>query len=216
MGTPTITLMDAVTDFDAVARTWDAPDKLERADRVAAAIVAQVPLPPAANALDYGCGTGLNTWPLASHLGHVTLADASPGMIEVAHERVSERPDADRFTVVQLDLTTATLAPATFDLIYAVMSLHHVQQLEPVLQQFLVGLRPGGWLAIADLDADPEGAFHGEGFAGHHGFDRDKLAALLTAAGFTAPTFTTVAQVTKPVAGEDRSFGLFLCVTQRT
>ncbi len=205
-----------MTDFfDAAARTWDAPDKLARAELVAAAIVDAVPIPGGARALDYGCGTGLNTWPLASRLGHVTLADSSPGMLEVVAERVAARPDAARFTVATLDLTSADLAPESFDLIYAVMSLHHVRPLEPVLARFASGLRPGGWLAIADLDADPDGAFHGEDFSGHHGFGRAELGALISAAGFTDPAFTTVTHLTKSVAGQDRSFGLFLAVAQR-
>jgi hypothetical protein len=44
-------------------------------------------------------------------------------------------------------------------------------------------LRDGGHLCIADLEAE-DGSFHGEGFAGHHGFDRAELEADLTRAGF--------------------------------
>ena len=46
------------TDFDAAARTWDSPEKVDRSARIAEAIADAVPLDPAWSALDYGCGTG--------------------------------------------------------------------------------------------------------------------------------------------------------------
>lgn len=204
-----------MNDFDDAARTWDDPEHVARSAQIAAAIAVAVPIPAGARALDYGCGTGLNTWPLAARLAHVTLADTSTGMLEVVRERIAERPDGDRFEAVRLDLTRDVLRPGDFDLVYAVMSLHHIDPLEPVLAQFAAGLRPGGWLAVADLDSDPGGAFHDERGAAHHGFDRQALGELIVAAGFDPPTFTPAGGITKQVDGEDRDFPLFLAVARR-
>lgn len=204
-----------MNDFDDRARTWDEPEYVTRAVQIAEAIAAAVPIPPDARALDYGCGTGLNTWPLADRLGRVTLADTSAGMLEVARERIAARPDGDRFEAVHLDLTTDALPPAEYDLVYAVMSLHHIDPLEPVLAQFAAGLRPGGWLAVADLDSDFEGAFHTEHAPAHHGFDPVALGDLIAAAGFELPRVSMIGAITKEVAGEDRDFPLFLAVARR-
>lgn len=205
--------MTTVTDFDEAAATWDDdPAKAERSRIVAAAIAAAVPTGPDVSALDYGCGTGLVTWALAPHLGAVTLADSSAGMLSVVRDRLAARPDVERFTVRHLDLTTDAAPRASFDLVYTVMALHHVQDLGRVLRELRASLRPGGRIAVADLDHDPEGHFHGEDFDGHHGFDRGALAGQLRAAGFSAPRVSTVTVVTKEVRGVPRDFPLFLAV----
>ena len=71
----------------------------------------------------------------------------------------------------------------------------------------------GGRLAIADLDEDPEGAFHAEkvDFDGHHGFDRHRLAEQLACAGFADVTFVDATTILKG----DREFGVFLCTATR-
>ena len=58
------------TDFDAAARTWDSPEKVDRSARIAEAIADAVPLDPAWSALDYGCGTGQLTWHLGDRIHH--------------------------------------------------------------------------------------------------------------------------------------------------
>jgi hypothetical protein len=71
----------------------------------------------------------------------------------------------------------------------------------------------GGRLAIADLDEDPEGAFHAEKphFDGHHGFDRHRLAEQLARAGFAEVAFVDATTILKG----DREFGVFLCTATK-
>lgn len=68
-------------------------------------------------------------------------------------------------------------------------------------------------LAIADLDEDPEGAFHADKahFDGHHGFDRERLTEHLTRAGFANVSFV---DATTMLRG-DREFGVFLCTATK-
>ena len=202
--------------FDSAAATWDDdPGKMARSHVIAAAIARAVPLAGVRDALEYGCGTGQVTWALARHLpseAHVSLADASPGMLEVVRARLAERPEAERerFGVLALDLTQDRLPADSLDLVYTSMALHHVLDLATVLRRFRQGLRPDGWLAVADLDHDPEGAFHGEHFTGHHGFQRDQLATELRASGFSEPTFETVTTLVKEHEGREAEFPVFL------
>nr|NLI49780.1 class I SAM-dependent methyltransferase [Propionibacterium sp.] len=209
------------TFFDEAAATWDDdPTKLARSRLIADAIARAVPLDGVRDALEYGCGTGQVTWALADRLDRVVLADASPGMLAVLGERLQARPEHDRarFEPRLLDLTRDSLPPASVDLIYTSLALHHVPDVPLVLRRFRAALRPGGHVAIADLDRDVHGHFHrhshGDDFDGHHGFDRDALAADLAAAGFAPPAFETVTTLTKIVDDEEMEFPVFLAVAQ--
>ncbi len=54
--------------------------------------------------------------------------------------------------------------------------------------------------------------FHGAGFDGHLGFERDPLAKMAGAAGFPNVRFVTAYEMSKPVAGEPRVFPIFLMI----
>ena len=64
---------------------------------------------------------------------------------------------------------------------------------------------------MADLDTE-DGSFHGEGFDGHKGFDREALRAKALAAGFADVRFTTAYEMHKEAGGRMRSFPIFLMV----
>lgn len=204
-----------MTDFDALAATWDDdPAKVVRAQAIADAIAASLPLDQASDALEYGCGTGLVTWALTGLPGRVTLADSSAGMLEVAQRRIAALPvgERSRYSARLLDLETESLPAASVDLIYTSMVLHHVADIATVLGRFHDALRASGHLAIADLDHDPHGEFHGHGHVPHDGFDRTRLTAALASAGFSVGEFATVATVTKDVEGHPKDFPVFLVV----
>ncbi|MEZ5143106.1 MAG: class I SAM-dependent methyltransferase [Acidimicrobiales bacterium] len=196
--------------FDEQAATWDDdPAKVERAAVVADAILASVPLGPGTRTLEYGAGTGLVTQALRDHVGPVTLADASAGMRTVLQAKI----DAGTLTdarIWSLDLATEAAPSEQFDLIVTVMVLHHIVDLTPVLAGFAALLAPGGHLCVVDLDHE-DGSFHGEGFAGHHGFRRPELADQLTAAGFAEPTF----QDCHVMVRDGVSYSVFLAVAGR-
>ena len=91
------------------------------------------------------------------------------------------------------------------------MTLHHIPDTQAVLQRFLAVLNRPGFLCIADLDTE-DGSFHGAGFDGHLGFDRERLAQQTRAAGFAKVRFITAYEMTKPVAGSLRTFPIFLMI----
>jgi hypothetical protein len=77
-------------DFGARAKDWDAdPVKVERAQAVAEAIRAKVPLVATMTALEYGSGTGVVSFALQPFLGHIALADSSEGMLAVIEENLA-------------------------------------------------------------------------------------------------------------------------------
>ena len=114
------------TDFDARAATWDDdPQKLERAQAVADAIVRHVALTPAMRALEYGCGTGVLSFLLRSRLGPITLADVSDGMLAVAAGKIATAHDP-AMRAVKLDLIADPPPAERFDVVYSLMTLHHI------------------------------------------------------------------------------------------
>lgn len=200
--------------FDAQARRWDEnPVFRERAEKIAAALRRMVPLTKSMTALDYGSGTGLLSFPLRDELAHITLKDSSAGMLAVADEKIAALGVANMRTRLA-DLTAEPLPDERYDLIYASMTLHHIADTDAILDTFHNLLRPGGWLAIADLDAE-DGSFHGIEVDVHHGFERAALAAKVVAAGFAAPRFETVFEIVKEQAQGPRAYPVFLMAAQR-
>jgi len=202
-----------MTDFDARAKDWDAdPTKVERARAVAAAIEANVEMRPTTSALEYGCGTGLLGFSLRPRVGELTLADVSDGMLDVVREKLAARPDP-RVHAHKLDLVTDPLPERRFDVVFSLMTLHHIADTDAILRKFVALLARPGTLAIADLDAE-DGSFHGAGFDGHNGFDRDALGAKALRAGFRSVRFTTAYEMQKGAGATSRTFPIFLMVAQ--
>jgi 2-polyprenyl-3-methyl-5-hydroxy-6-metoxy-1,4-benzoquinol methylase len=198
-------------DFDERARTWDEdPAKRERAVTAAAAIREAVDLHGGTRLLEYGAGTGLLAQQLAGDVGSITVADPSRGMREVMEEK-AEAGVLPGARVLDLDLSRGLVPEETFDVVVAAMVLHHIPDLTPVLRGFGQLVEPGGSLCILDLERE-DGSFHGDGFDGHAGFDRDELATWLRAVGFETPVYRVCFQLRR----HDRDYPLFLAVSRRS
>ncbi len=195
--------------FDASAETWDDPAKIERAEAVADAIASAVPLRPTTRLLEYGAGTGLVSEALRPRVGPVTLAEPSEGMRAVIRSKI-ERGALAGARVWDLDLETDDPPAEQFDLVVTVMVLHHVADLDRVLTGFAALLAPGGHLCVVDLDHE-DGSFHGEGFAGHHGFRRPELAARLASARFTGIEISDCWELVR----DGVAYPLFLALARR-
>jgi ubiquinone/menaquinone biosynthesis C-methylase UbiE len=199
--------------FDDEAATWDdSPGHEKRQVAVAQAIKEAVNLGPQMRAVDVGGGTGRLSILLADLVGSVVVTDPSAGMVQVARQRIAEAGLSDRLRAVRADLTTDRL-DGTYDVVWSSMALHHVQNLQGLLQSLAGLLVDGGRLAIADLDEDPDGAFHADkpDFDGHHGFDRQRLTEQLARAGFGNVSFVDATTILK----DDREFGVFLCIATK-
>jgi ubiquinone/menaquinone biosynthesis C-methylase UbiE len=196
--------------FDRAARRWDSdPVKVERAQAVAQAIRGQVPFQENMRALEYGCGTGLLSFALQPFPGRMTLSDSSPGMLQQLRRKI-RTSRLDNMHPLQLDLSTDPLPAERYDLVYLLMTLHHIPDTRRILRVFFELLEPGGRLCIADLDRE-DGAFHGPGFEGHPGFERRTLQVLLAQTGFERAAFQTVYELERAA----RFYSLFLAVARK-
>jgi len=198
------------TNFDERAATWDDdPAKVERARVVAKAIQDAVQLQTSMRMLEYGAGTGLVTQALRSSVGPVTMADTSAGMREVMTQKIAAGTITDA-RVWDVDLATEAPPDEHFDVVVTVMTLHHITDLQPVLSNVAGLLVDGGTLCIVDLEEE-DGSFHGDGFDGHHGFNRAALASALSHAGFTDLSFERCHEIVR----DGRSYPLFLATSVR-
>ena len=202
-------------DFDAKAKTWDDdPVKIERAQAIADAIRGQVPLAAKMRGFEYGCGTGLVSFALQPYLGRMTLADSSPGMLDVLREKIATA-GFHNMDPVKLDLTTDPLPETNFQLIYSAMTFHHIEDTDRILRDLFQLLDSPGYLCIADLDRE-DGSFHGPDFIGHHGFDREDLTQRAQRAGFGRIRFSTVFHIRKGTGEAARDYPVFLMVAEKS
>lgn len=204
--------------FDQAAATWEEnPVRVAMTQAVVEAIVREVQPTPAMTLLDYGCGTGLISAWLAPHVGRVTAADSSEGMLASLRQKIEQNGLAT-IRAVRLDLEDEPLPAERYDLIVTNMVMHHVADAQRLLKTFHTLLRPGGALCVADLDTEP-GLFHNAAAADtvhHHGFDRQEFSSWLVQAGFRQVRDTTAHTIRRRVAdGQERDFSVFLITGQR-
>ena len=196
-------------EFDAKAKSWEEnPVKSRLAQAVGDAILAEVPSDSRNTAFEYGCGTGLLSFALRAHFDRIVMADSSRGMLEVLRSKIAESR-TDNMSIVEMDLTQSNSLTETFDVVYTMMTLHHIPDTEKVMSELTGLVKPGGWLFVADLDAE-DGSFHGEGFTGHKGFSRDAMRTHGQKYGLTDFAFQTVFQMPKRTpSGEEKQFSVF-------
>ena len=197
--------------FDERAKSWDDdPMKTARAQAVADGMGKAASWKPGMRAIEFGCGTGLLSFALQARFAAITLADTSPGMLDVLRQKI-EMARLPHMQAVLLD-DSATMNGQPFDMVYSLMTLHHVPDVNVALRRFHDWLGDGGQLCIADLDAE-DGSFHDHDPSVHNGFERAQLAGMVAAAGFDNIRFSTVFQIVK--GNPERTYPVFLMIATK-
>ena len=200
--------------FDSRARTWDInPVHLERSGAIAAKMLEMIPVNNRMRALEYGAGTGILGSMLAPHFKEIVLMDSSEEMVEVMKEKISDN-SIENLNPVVADLEKGEYLGGKFDLIYSQMVFHHIKDVGSLLEKLYKLLKPGGYIAIADLYKE-DGTFHGEGFSGHNGFDVELLKSTLESGNFRHTKSETCFIMKKSVDNQVREFPVFLMVGRR-
>lgn len=174
---------DNVKRFDDAAAEWEEkPQRVALAHKVAEAIKQAIPLVRTMQVLEYGCGTGMVARGLSPYVATIMAVDTSPQMLEVLRQKAGEEGIGNIETLAH-DLTKQPLPDQNFDLVMSSMTLHHIADIEPLLQRFLATLKPGGYLAVADLVTE-DGSFHEDNCGvAHHGVDPEAVQAILAKNG---------------------------------
>lgn len=195
--------------FEDKAQEWDTrPVPQQISEGVFSAIQGAVSLTPAQAVMDFGAGTGLVATKIAPLVGELIAVDVSPAMLEQLAQKPALQGKAE---VVCQDILQQPLDKQV-DLIVSAMAAHHVEDTAGLMRALFAHLRPGGQLALADLDAE-DGTFHPPGVEGvyHDGFARDALAVLAAEAGFADAGFTTACEVER----EGKRYPVFLLTATR-
>lgn len=204
--------------FDKQAKEWDNdPKKTERAITIAKEMTDFIQPKKSMNAFEFGCGTGLLSYQLKDFFKTITLADTSEGMIKVLQEKISNE-NIKNFKQILVDLLEddAVINENSSDVIYTLMTLHHILDIDKILRIFNAMLKTGGYLCIADL-VQEDGSFHSNvpGFNGHNGFDRAELSAVLANHGFKIEYNKIPLEIEKEFDKKIKKYPLFLMICKK-
>lgn len=197
--------------FEDKSKDWDArPAPVQISQAVGRLLHERVAWTPEMRVMDFGAGTGLVASHIVEHVDQVVAVDVSPSMLE----QLAAKPELQGKVETRCQDIIETPLNERFDAIVSAMALHHVKDTDTALKRFHDHLKPGGQLALADLDAE-DGGFHPPSTEGvfHHGFDRTQLQEKLEAAGFEAVHFDTAVEITRDEGG---TYPVFLVTARRT
>ncbi len=168
----------------------------------------QVPLHDKMCVMDFGAGTGLISSHVAPLVEKIIAVDISQAMLE----KLAEKPALQgKVEIACQNIIDNPLDHQSCDLIISAMAMHHVEDIDLLVQRFYEHLKPGGRVALADLDAE-DGSFHEPGTEGvyHLGFEREALKKRFEKQGFKQVKLTTAHVVEK-----DQSYPIFLLTAQK-
>lgn len=184
-------------------------NRIDNIDSIANTIIATVKLDRSMHLVDFGAGTGLLLERIAPHVRKITSIDVSPSMAKQLFEKKDRLPcELEQF---ELDLEK-TDAPGVYDGVISSMTLHHIRDVEALLRKFHAMLKPGGFIALSDLDKE-DGSFHTEDTGvQHHGFERSWIEAAARNAGFSEVATHNASVISKP----NGEFPVFLLTARRS
>lgn len=204
-------------EFDNKAESWDKdPVKIERAKKFAENIVISLKENENMEAMEFGSGTGQVSLFLHEYFKNIYLIDSSEGMIEVLKKNIHERGIRNMKAICK-DILREDVNIDGLDVIYTLMTLHHIEEIDRILEIFNKHMKPGAFLFIGDLEKE-DGSFHdhSQNFKGHHGFEKEKLVSLLEAKGFRQIEYRNFFQLTKKFEdGSAKDFPLFFMAAKK-
>ncbi len=204
-----------MSEFDTKAATWDDdPQRVARASEIARHLAAQLDLSSIKKVLEYGSGTGLLSLALQDQLADVTLMDESVAMTEITQNKIKQK-GLKNWQAITYDLLRQPLPGARYDLIYTMLTLHHIADTAAILQKFYQIALPGAKLCIIDLKKE-DGSFHEGDFHGHKGFERQQLETILRQTGWQPANYSICYTITKPdEAGQSKEYPVFMLLADR-
>ena len=204
-----------MNEFDIKAAEWDMnPMHWSRSEAIVKEIGKLIPLNKKMTALEYGAGTGIASFMLKDQLKEITLMDNSLEMIRVMNEKIKSTK-VKNLKTLNFNLETDEYTGGKFDLIFTQMVLHHVTDIQRIINMFHRLLNPNGYLAVADL-YEEDGSFHEEGFTGHRGFNIGSLSGLLLENHFSDISHKTCFVIERKISETElKEFEVFILVAKR-
>ncbi len=202
-------------NFDQASAHWDQKTgRVKLARDVANSMIATGIIRRDMNVMDFGCGTGLLTLELQPLVRSIVGVDSSAGMLEVFQQKISTQK-LNNVHVRLIDIEEGGVLEGVYDLIVSSMTMHHIQDIKALIDQFKRVTSANGYLCLADLDSD-DGQFHQDNpGVRHSGFDRETMRQILEEAGFEVTEMRTAAEMIKDVPGGTKTFSVFLVAARK-
>lgn len=185
----------------------------ERSAAIAEALIKALPDTSSMRLLDFGAGTGILGGLLAPKFKEVILMDTAEGMVEVMRQKVATHGWSNTTPVLH-DLLADEFVGSPFNCIVLQLVLHHIEEVDTLMNRFNHLLQRDGYLVIADIYAE-DGSFHGEGFTGHNGFEQKWLENQLVKAGFEPLSMQHCYTIQREREGQVRSYPIFISVSRK-
>ncbi len=182
--------------FEQKAESYDKdPNRVGNVDNIANSILSSIPFNKNMHIMDFGSGTGLLLERMAPFVKKITAVDVSDAMCKQLNEKIKNL-DCE-VEILQLDLTKTKL-DIKFDGIISSLTMHHIEDIQSMFNDFYAMLNDNGIIAIADLDTE-DGSFHTDDTGVFHfGFDRKAFEDKAISAGFKNVKITTTSIDEKP------------------
>lgn len=168
--------------FEHKAGSYDQnTNRVNNVSNIADAILNNVKFEKSMHLMDFGSGTGLLLERVAPFVKKITAVDISAAMNKQLEEKRTELECELEIQAVDLEKVDLEM---TVDGVISSMTMHHVQSIEALFQKLFGMVKPGGFVALSDLDLE-DGSFHTEDTGVYHfGFDRAAIATIAKNSGF--------------------------------
>ena len=135
--------------FKEKSLNWDANElRTKMSQAIGSAILENVKLNSHMSVIDFGAGTGLISAQVAPFVKKITAVDVSESMLQ---KLISKEELKGKVEILCQDITVNPIG-IEYDLIMSAMAMHHVKDTDNMIQKFADHLKPGGQIALADLD----------------------------------------------------------------
>lgn len=183
-------------------------NRINNVDNIAKSILANIQLNESMHLLDFGSGTGLLLERIAPFVRKITAVDVSSSMISQLEKKRGNLPC--ELEIIEKDLEKSEIS-GQYNGIISSMTMHHIQNVESIFSRFFDLVKPGGFIAIADLDKEA-GDFHTEEAGVHHfGFERGYIRSVAERVGFRNIEVSSASVIKKP----NGDFPVFLLTADR-
>ena len=123
-----------------------------------------------------------------------------------------EEGNVTNVTTVNMDLSKENFPHGKVDALLSIMTMHHVDEIDDLLDNIKSALKPGGKAYLMDLCTE-DGTFHQNGMeVPHLGFDPEELCEKLRKRGFNECSY----EVPTSRIREDKEFPVFLICAEKT
>ena len=197
-----------MSHFDTRAKNWDKGNtQVAGAKVIADAIQAKITLNDTMEIIDFGTGTGLLGFNIATSVKQVHGVDTSRKMLE----KLEEKNSASLHIIpYHQDILEEPLTEK-FDGLVSSMTLHHIENVRLFFQTVYKTLTENGFVAIADLEQEDR-TFHSDNTGVfHYGFEKEALIKVVQECGFNHVSFENINTIKKT----HRNFGVFLLIAYK-